>query len=200
MIPIHSYATDSNERNTIAIILALLSVFIAWGIHIILLNNNIEIPWWFDAPSPIGIYFILYELFNKFIWKLCHIGPVHLVKIPDISGEWEGEILSSYDNHNRQYDVKVTIEQNWTQMIMKLRTDRSESKTVTSAFDVMQSNEPILSYIYYSTPRGNAVNTMQAHSGTGILKLTLNNELDGDYYTGRGRETHGRLNLRRRRL
>jgi len=47
-------------------------------------------------------------------------------------------------------------------------------------------------------PNADAAETMQIHRGTARLVLTGNDELQGDYYTGRGRKNTGGMRLHRK--
>jgi len=96
----------------------------------------------------------------------------------------DGTLKTSYDNHELSRIVTVYIEQNWTEMSMCLKTDQSESYTLTSSILVGQPNGITLSYDYFDEPMSTAIKTMHSHRGTGILKLNSNNELEGEYYTG----------------
>jgi hypothetical protein len=195
MLVMHPFATDSPERKTITLYLIGLAILAAWILNNLLQINGYSIPWWLDAPSPIAIAFIFYEFFDKFFWKWSIFKKLGLVKIPNISGNWEGSLHTSH--MDQEYPVNVTIAQSWTEMCMSLTTDQSESQTRTSSIIVLNSMEPILSYTYLSEPSSRAVGTMHSHLGTGILKLKTNDKLMGEYYTGRDRLTFGSIQLRR---
>jgi hypothetical protein len=56
-----------------------------------------------------------------------------------------------------------------------------------------------LSYQYRSEPRADAVDTMQTHLGTTWVGVSNDNRnLEGKYYSGRGRQNHGSIALKRR--
>ena len=58
---------------------------------------------------------------------------------------------------------------------------------------------PSLQYEYFSEPKGLATSTMQTHRGVCLMRLENGREgrsLAGDYYTGRGRLTHGEIKLK----
>jgi hypothetical protein len=188
----HPFATDSPERVKIVLYIAILSVFLSWGIS----KFPLSFPWWFESPSVILIFYLIFELFNRFLWRYSifkYLG----VEVPDLNGEWKGKLRSSYDNHNLERIVKVTIEQNWREMGMILTTDQSKSRTLTSSLLVMQSRRPILIYNYFDEPRSSSVETMHSHRGTGFLELISSDELEGEYYTGRDRLTFGAIKLKK---
>ena len=51
-------------------------------------------------------------------------------------------------------------------------------------------------YVYTNDVKADSVDTMQNHTGTVILDYK-NGKLDGNYYTGRGRETIGTMSLKK---
>jgi len=63
---------------------------------------------------------------------------------------------------------------------------------------VVTEDECILIYDYLNEPKSDAVETMQMHRGTARLVLAGADELEGDYYTGRGRKNAGSIRLRRK--
>jgi hypothetical protein len=75
-----------------------------------------------------------------------------------------------------------------------LESERSGSKSQIAAILTKDLNIAILSYEYMNEPLPDAEDTMHMHRGTARLVLKDNrNLLEGDYYTGKGRETFGRL-------
>jgi len=193
----HVYATDSPERRNITVYLAVMSIFIAIGLSKLPPLMGYVIPWWLDYPSVMGVFGILYGLFNGTIWKYNIFRRIDLIKVPNLSGKWEGTLLTSYDNHEQRHNVNVVIEQNWTEMCISLRADHSESNSQASSLLVRQNNVPLLIYNYFDEPRGTATESMHSHRGTGVLKLIASDELDGQYYTGRDRLTYGVLRLKK---
>lgn len=196
----HPFATDSPERKTIVFYIAILSILIAIGLsrlpeEIRLYIPEFSIPWWFDYPSVAGVFAVIYELFNANIWRLALLRKLGLIRVPDLGGKWKGTLFTSHDENKKRYDVSVTIEQNWTEMSMCLKTDQSESYTITSSILVKQPNGVTLIYHYFDEPKNIAVESMHSHRGTGVLKLLEDNILEGEYYTGRDRLTHGTIHL-----
>jgi SMODS-associating 2TM, beta-strand rich effector domain len=54
----------------------------------------------------------------------------------------------------------------------------------------------VVTYEYANEPAADAVGSLHAHRGTARLVLTPNGKvLEGDYYTGRDRKSHGVLRL-----
>jgi hypothetical protein len=194
----HPYATDSEERTRVLFLLAALAVALAYGIHHALRGLGILAPWWIDAPSPLLIYGLLGLFFERFFWKWSWLAKVGLVEVPNLSGRWTGVIKGSYDNFSTEHAITVLIEQTWTRMSIQLQSNSSASISSVAGI-LLHSAEPnILTYQYRSEPKADAVETMQMHVGTTWLKISNDHTtLDGQYYTGRGRQNFGSIRLRR---
>ncbi len=118
-----------------------------------------------------------------------------MVRVPDLNGNWEGHVLSSYDRHTRQYPVRVRIEQTWSEICISLTGERSRSSSELAG--ILTKARPVtLGYVYLNNPEEASPDTMYMHRGTTQLRLgddpTI---LEGDYYSGRGRQTYGSIRL-----
>lgn len=192
----HAYATDSSERKTVNIVLALAGVILALVLHWILQTVKTGVPWWVDIPSVMGFYGILYSAFDRRLWKLGILHKVGLVKVADLSGTWIGYVCSSFDNHAEQHEATLTINQTWTKISINMRTERSDSHSQVSA--IFREPEIVVRYQYLSEPRSDSKDTMHTHRGTAWLVLRENG-LEGEYYTGRDRQNHGKLSFQYQR-
>jgi hypothetical protein len=120
-----------------------------------------------------------------------------IVKVPDISGEWSGYVTSSFDDLAQQHPVSVRIQQNWTHLLVQLTANQSESESIVASMAVEEG--VVLTYQYRNTPKPGAKDTMHAHVGTGVLKLSADrSELSGQYYSGRDRANQGLIVLTRK--
>jgi SMODS-associating 2TM, beta-strand rich effector domain len=192
----HPYASDSEERRNVIVGLLVAAGLVAFLIHI-LLGLVGDVPWWIDVPSVLGAYGLLYKAFDKALWKipLLSTGVVH---VPDLNGRWRGTVRSGVEEHaGESHDVDVSIVQTWTHMEIKLTGTNSESRSTAATF-VTKGAAPCLSYQYMNEPKPHAPPAMEAHSGTTRLQLVNSNSarrLKGDYYSGRGRQGFGALEL-----
>ncbi|OQW93648.1 MAG: hypothetical protein BWK79_10015, partial [Beggiatoa sp. IS2] len=134
----------------------------------------------------------LYFLFKKFIWKLRFLHIIGLIKVPNLNGEWDGEVKSSYDKFSNSYPIKMTIKQDWTHIVVRVRADKSTSHSYVAAILAEDSKGVVLTYQYQNKPNPESIKTMAIHEGTASLKLE-GQKLEGEYYTGRGRTTHGKM-------
>ena len=95
------------------------------------------------------------------------------------------------------HDVKVTIGQDWTEILIRLQGPHSHSWSKSASMTVSE-DETSLIYEYISEPNADAVETLHIHHGT--VRLTLSDgNLEGEYYTGRGRLNIGTIRLRRKK-
>ena len=95
-----------------------------------------------------------------------------------------------------EFDVRLAIQQTWSKMSIVGRFGQSESESTGFAFVRVRGSEAVLIHTYRNRPT-DASEDMQMHEGTAELTLRADGTMDGIYYTGRGRKTHGTLTLRR---
>ncbi len=193
----HTYSTDSQERERVLLGLALLAVGTAWGLSELLQVTKFVVPWWFDAPSTMGFYGIFFKLFDSYAWRIDFLRRTGILEVPVLAGEWSGHVVSSFDGHKKPHRVRVQIKQSWTRIVVLLSSDTSHSHTLTAAIEVHAPEGVVLSYQYENQPQPDAVKTMEIHIGAARLTLTGGNSLEGYYYSGRGRQEHGKLFLER---
>ncbi|MBI4464146.1 MAG: hypothetical protein HY647_05530 [Acidobacteria bacterium] len=194
----HPYATDSSERKYVPLVLAGLAIGAAWGFSRLLLFLNVPVAWWIDAPSTMGFYGIFYALFDKKLWEIRLLRKLGVVKVPLLEGDWQGTLSTSFDEHAAKHHVEVQIKQSWTRIVLYLRGRDSKSHTLAATLLIESPEGIVLSYQYRNEPLPHAVGTMQIHYGTARLALSDSDVLEGDYYSGRGRQNFGSLHLERR--
>jgi len=190
----HSYASDSNDRRIapwviggIAVVVAFLfSAFVEW--------QKIKVPWWVETPSIMSAYGIVYWLYNRYGWKWRLFG-FRFSEIPDFSGTWFGELHSNHANGTKIHSI-VHIHQTWTNLCVKFESQTSRSYSVMAAVNVTPGPTEGLTFHYTNTPRHDATDTMQSHAGFNHLRLLPDGKtLEGDYFSGRGRQTFGSMKL-----
>ena len=189
----HPYSTTSEERAKIPFALAAIAIGLAWLAS--WFTGKTHLPFWLEVPGTATLYGLLYAGFRSYAWKWQWLHTVGLVKVPDISGDWCGYVTSSFDVAQK-HPVRMRIQQNWTHLSVKLTADHSESDSMVGSMVV--GEETLLSYQYVNRPRAGATETMHAHDGTAVLKLSDDQrELSGEYYSGRDRANHGAIALKR---
>jgi len=198
----HPYATDSHERKTVPLILAMLAIGSAYGLSWLLGVTSLQDKlWWLEIPSVLGFYGFLWWLFDRCIWKWKLLRTVGLVRVPDFNGRWRGHGISSYlreDGNRAEFDFQLEIGQEWTRLHVRMETAESASDSLIGAIVVGDGRRATLSYEYESHPRASAVETMQIHRGSARLeRVNDDDSLEGEYYTGRGRQNYGEMKLQR---
>lgn len=139
-----------------------------------------------------AIYAGLIFLYERWGWRW-------LSTLKDLNGTWVGNITTSH-NGGASVCCVMRVRQTWTKMAIELETEQSCSHTTMSALYEDQSGDVGLKYEYVSEPRNLAVQTMQTHRGSCTLSIASDSEgprLNGNYFTGRGRETRGEITLHR---
>jgi len=189
----HSYSIDSNERPTIYLILAAISILATFTLNLIFGKLNLTIPWFVETPSVMSIYGLLCLCFTKVFWKLNLLHKIGLVNTPVLIGKWNGEVQSSFDQHSSKQEVVIEIKQDWTNIQICLRGKNSNSKSQNASITVQDGLR--LTYDYLNEPSPDANQNMNIHRGTAILELSSDGSFEGEYYSGRGRQSFGRLKM-----
>lgn len=193
----HTYATDSKDRETIPLWLAALAVANALLLNHLLRALNLQIPWWIDAPSVMGFYGLFYTIFNNYLWRF-RFKSICLSEIPDIRGTWIGCVKSSYGGGAEVQGVLLYVRQNWSKLSVQVETGNSRSFSTMAVVNTHNSSESGLKYEYISEPGALSIQTMQTHRGTASLRLSPDGfTLKGEYYTGRGRQNIGEMIFRK---
>jgi hypothetical protein len=194
----HAYATESVDRRRFPLIAVLVSVGAAWLLNRALQLLGVVLPWWVDAPSVVGFYEITHALFTRRLWRLRIVRRIVPVKTPDLNGMWLAQLVSSDDDHGRLHEGIIEIRQDWTRISIELRTDESRSWSTVATVATRPGGPIELCYQYMNEPLAGAPTELHAHRGTATLMLTPDGTvLEGEYYTGRDRQSYGTLRLER---
>lgn len=192
----HPYSIDTTERSVVPLFIAVAAILAAWGLSAILIAFNLGVPWWFDAPSVMGFYGLFYSLFNNYIWRWNFLRMIRFVRTPILDGEWRGSCVSSFNNTVQE--VALIIKQTWTSIQIVLTAPESQSRSLVAAISVESPEGAALTYQYQSDPRVGSNDGMHIHYGTNRLSIK-GDLLEGEYYSGRGRQNTGILSLSRKR-
>lgn len=190
----HPYSTTSEERFWVPLACAGVAIGLAWVL--VWIAGRTHLPFWVEVPGTATLYGILLGFFRTSMWKWKMFQGPSIVKVPDLSGEWRGYVTSSFDRLAAQHPVSVRIQQNWTHLIVRLNAQQSDSESVVASLAV--DGEVVLSYQYRNSPHQGALDTMHAHTGTAVLRLSSDGRgLSGEYYSGRDRANQGLIVLTR---
>jgi hypothetical protein len=92
----------------------------------------------------------------------------------------------------------VHVHQTWTNLCVEFESKTSRSYSVMAAVNVTPGPTEGLTFQYTNAPRHGATETMNAHVGLNHLRLSPDGKtLEGDYFSGRGRQTFGSMKLMR---
>lgn len=195
----YPYATDSSEREVLVYYFAVMAVALAYLLYLMVDQLHVRIPWWAAVPSPMPIYLVILAAFTRHMWRWSPLRKLGIVKIPDLNGTYRGHLWTSHEG-GEKHACTLLISQTWTRISIRGRFFESSSFNMVTGVSVEDTSAPRLTYEYWNIPASDAPGSMQAHRGTIWFDITLEGSaiaLTGDYYTGRGRETIGRIEVRR---
>ncbi len=195
----HDYAIDSRERVLVVRILFMASALVAGIATMLIPSDLIPMRWLLPIPSIALVFGVSYWAFDNWLWRWRFLRTMRLISVPDLRGAWTGTVASSYTGFETDQPVTITIEQTWTKLAVRLNAAESRSWSVTASVLTNAPEGLVLTYLFDNEPKPEAVKTMQRFRGTTVLVRTDSDRLEGHYYTGRGRATHGSLRLRRRK-
>ena len=182
----HDYATDSRERVFVVRILFMISALVAGGTTALIPSDLLPMRWLLPIPSIPLVFGVSYWAFDNWLWRWQFLRVLRLVSVPDLRGAWMGTIASSY------------IEQTWTKIVVRLNAAESRSWSITASVLTNAPEGLMLTYLFDNQPEAGSASTMERFRGTTVLVSAAPDQLEGYYYSGRGRGTHGSLKLRRR--
>ena len=193
----HDYAIDSRERVFVVRILFMASALVSGVAAMLIPSDLIPMRWLIPIPSIPLVFGVSYWAFDNWLWRWRFLRTMRLISVPDLRGAWAGTIESSYTGFEKTQSVTVAIEQTWTKIVVRLNAEQSRSWSVTASVLTNAPEGVLLTYLFDNEPRAEAVSDMQRFRGTTVLVSCGPGRLEGHYYTGRGRETHGSLKLSR---
>jgi len=193
----HDYAIDSRERVLVVRILFMASALVSGIAALLIPSDLLPMRWLLPIPSIALVFGVSYWAFDNWLWRLRFLRVLRLISVPDLRGAWTGTVASSYTDFERQQPVTVTIEQTWTKMVVRLNAAESRSWSLTASILTNSPEGLVLTYLFDNQPEAEADRTMQRFRGTTVLVSVAADRLEGHYYTGRGRGTHGSIKLLR---
>lgn len=141
-----------------------------------------------QVSTAISINILIWTFFVLWGWK-CKIFYPWLVPFPDLSGEWDGFIKSSWEGkQNEKINLKLKINQNFFNTQIQIKTGESKSHSISSNFDIdKERGIEQLVYIYLNVPKSTVRDRSQIHYGSAILEFTGYDviKMEGEYWTDR---------------
>jgi hypothetical protein len=145
------------------------------------------------AFFPLGLFYI-----NYWGWKARLVRK--FLGLPDLNGTWTcaGATLDQDGGAKYEWHATVEISQTWEKIFVRLKTDQSESESITAAVIKLPTGDFKLIYTYRNVPRLGEPDLHQ-HSGCCELEFdSAENTAHGEYFNNRGRVTYGRMTLTRK--
>ncbi|WP_243720328.1 hypothetical protein [Luteimonas aestuarii] len=144
------------------------------------------------------VYFVLYWLFNRSLWRLPLIGRA--LKIPDLQGQWicDGTSFHAPGADAQRWTGEISIAQSWDRLRIRLKTDQSGSDSVVAALMHDEAGGFRLFYTYRNDPR---IDQHELRHHMGFCDMLISEDQKsaaGEYFNGRGRSTFGQMEWRRR--
>ena len=180
----HGYVKAGASLNKIYLFLFLvsltISIFISYFIRGLKPESFIDYIKFIFQGYPFIIFGALYTTFDKWLWKLFS----KWLEIANLNGKYQGAFKTSHDNFTKEREFTLEIEQTFSKISIKFRTDTSSSESLSAYMEKKGSNKAILVYNYQNEPKDRSISTLTEHKGTAWLKFDLSTmEFEGFYYT-----------------
>ena len=186
----HSYSIDSEIRRVIYVALGIIAF--ALPTWVVSAEKLLSTPFSVGYPISFGITFgFLHFLFDRWFWRL--LSPFGL--IANLSGKWTVEGRSSYKD-GFQFTGDIIIRQTFSSMEVFGDFANSTSKSILAGI-CLNHAVPIFRYAFESTPKNLADAELHRHPGLIELRISDQDTLAGDYFSGKHRVRWGEMTLRR---
>lgn len=141
---------------------------------------------WEDITATITVVTLLCTIFVSWAWKF-KIFQGWLVPFPCLSGQWVGEIISTYNSINNSIPVEVIIKHHFFNIQIKIKTAESKSISTCGSFDIDEDRGlKQLIYSYQNNPNAILRDRSEIHYGTARLEISDDvKRLEGEYWTSR---------------
>lgn len=195
----HNYSIDTRERVYVVFKLALISIVLVTILknfltNITFIHLSISI-----SSLSLTIFGFIYYLFDNYLWDFKIIRLALGVKVPNLSGEWKGEFVSSYQARDDgtggvKGEVQIKIKQTWSKIsICSNNPGSSKSYSHIAGIFLKDPKGIVLKYEYENEPIESFVNSMNRHSGFESIVYDEDdkNSMYGSYYNDKYRKTYG---------
>jgi hypothetical protein len=173
-----------------------------WAFLLILAGNSITMDFFRPLSTVTGILVILLLIFDKWLWKLSILHP-WFVSIPDVSGTWNGKIISSWKDEKtgnpiEPIDAFLVIYQTYSSINIRMITKESKSDLLSGNIVQNQAGPDKIAGIYNNIPDLLVRDKSPIHYGGLLLEIHTGERtvLEGEYWTDR--DTKGTLRFDKR--
>lgn len=194
----HHYNNTQVLGPSFYVLLSALSVACAWLLHLALSYLKLDELWWIEFPSVLGFYAIIWQWFDKKGWAIPVIRRLFQISTPNLSGRWSAQAATLIENRPHTVTAQAIMKQTWSKIKISIDWQNSTSVSVSASLHEVSPNEFELIYQFVNTPKPLAPKTMNMHRGTAWLSFFPDKfRMEGEYYSGRGRNKFGELTLTR---
>jgi hypothetical protein len=192
---------NDNYRQFTYFILTLIGISALFVYIVVTFLNyfKINVPFYIELPSIPAVYGLLFSWFDKSLWKKPIFKKMGIIVADDLNGKWQGIVKSSYDKFKKDIKAELIIQQTATRI--KICGSFNESKSVSVHENFSRSeidNKMALFYFFRNEPKYDAAETMAIHEGSAkLIHDDENDILAGYYYSGRDRNNHGTIEVKR---
>lgn len=192
----HPYSSDSRNGRLAPLVIAVAAILLAWCLSAVLSALDATPPWWLDTPAVVGFYGMLWNLWDRSLWRLGGRRR-NLSGVLNVSGTWEGKIISSYGG-GTTVEAALSIEQTATRISVGLTTASSTSESVMAmALAHRPHTSGLIMFDYANEPRTLGPDSLRHHLGHASLTLSADGKsLKGEYRTEASRGNSGRMEFR----
>jgi len=192
----HEYSLSYHDRKNIYYFVVILSGIISIPITLFVGSISSILNLSLMAPSGLVIFFLVFHLFDKYIWKLPFMYSLGIIKIPNLNGRWLATIKSSKSNND--IEARVTITQTYSKIKILLTTEQSRSESTMANIDIIDPNSFKLRYEYHAEFQKDENSEIKRHYGvTSLFLESENQEFDNNhkasYYTELNRSSLGTM-------
>lgn len=203
----HDYSIDRHPKEKILFFLALAAILVTPVVNDTMsnaatyfgANTGWTVP--LTAFPVFALFGGIYFAFDRYLWKWGWARKVLLV--PDLNGTWvcAGQTtMKDGQNTTIDWSGRVTITQSWSKISIHLKTQHSESKSISASLFHEEGVGYRLLYQYSNNPNAKQLE-LSKHSGSTELLFAENCSTgEGHYFTDRHRRTVGTLKLERKKI
>ena len=185
----HAYSTNDSRVRIyayIATVSVLISILVTY-----ILGTTLDHNWLISSPALVGIYLVVYQLFDRWLWRWRLLSQIGIVNERDISGTYKGNLVTNYEQRKNPLLVKITIDQNWSKILICFETGekRTTSTSLIAHYEGVSKNLVRLTYTYRSKINaGIADADMEDNEGTAELRIKPDGSVEGNYFSSRPRK------------
>lgn len=164
--------------------------------------------------TPLFIVLSILVLYDRFLWKnrfclwLARL-PVPLlpVSMPNLNGDYEGEISYRWEGKDCTKNCNLKIKQTASYInVTSIFSRDDEASTKSESKEALLTHNEVgaysLTFFYHNEGSCKNGDTLDQHDGACKLSINLEDNtivLDGYYFTNRNPQTKGRISIKKKR-